>query len=96
MPAFVLAEVKVNDPEAYQKYIDQVPATIEAHGGRYLARGGEVEILDAHRSPERLVIVEFESMERAREWWNSEVYQGPKAIREAAAVSRIVLLDGLG
>ena len=95
MPAYVIAELKITDPETYKRYIDLVPATIAAFGGRYLTRGGEVELLDGDRPPQRMVILEFESMERAREWWNSDTYHDPKAIREASAESRVLLLAGL-
>ena len=95
MPAYVIAELKVTDPETYARYIELVPATITTYGGRYLARGGETETLAGERSPERLVILEFASMERARQWWTSDDYRGPRAIREASSESNILLVEGL-
>ncbi len=67
MPAYLLAEIDIQDPDRYQEYVRQVPATIEAYGGRYLARGGRAEVLEGSRGTHRVVLLEFDSYERARE-----------------------------
>ena len=71
MPAYVIADIEVIDQGLYEQYRQGVPATIAAHGGRYLARGGETEVLEGSWSPKRCVILEFPDMERFRAWWSS-------------------------
>jgi len=93
MPAYVIANVTVNDPEGYRGYTDRTPKTIADHGGRFVARGGEVEVLEGDWSPSRLVIVEFPSLEAARAWYTSPEYEEAKEIRLATADSQLVLTD---
>src|SRR3954470_13021232 len=71
------------------------PATIEAYGGRYLVRGGEHEVVEGDWNPERIVVVEFPSVERAREWYRSPEYQEIAPMRQRAAPSRVVLVQGV-
>ena len=95
MPAYVVVNVRVNDPVRYTDYIRLAPASILAHGGRYLARGGATEVLEGGWTPSRLVILEFPSVERAKEWWSSPEYAAPKALRQATADTELVILEGL-
>jgi uncharacterized protein (DUF1330 family) len=95
MAAFVIAEIEVTDPDGYEEYRRAVPATIERYGGKYLARGGAVEVLEGDRQPGRIVVLEFESAERARAWWSSQEYSGPKRIRQKTSTARLILVDGL-
>ena len=95
MPAYVIAEIEVKDRERYEEYRERVPATIAAHGGKYLARGGEVDNLEGDRLPKRTVILEFESMDRARQWWGSDEYCLLKELRRSASVGNIMLVEGL-
>ena len=95
MTAYVVAEVDVTDPEAIKDYQKDVPAVIEAFGGRYLARGGEIRPQEGNWEPTRLVIVEFPSLEIAEKFYNSEEYADLKALRIKASNSRLVLVDGL-
>jgi uncharacterized protein (DUF1330 family) len=95
MPAFVIANVTVTDPEGYEEYKRLVPESIAAHGGKYLARGGRVEILEGTWNPRRLVILEFPTAEQARAWWESSGYAPAKAIRQATSRSDLVLVDGI-
>ena len=81
-------------PCAKEDYKRLVPPTIAAFGGRYLARGGRVQVIEGDWSPNRLVILEFPSVERARAWWESVAYAEARAIRQATATSRLVNLDG--
>ena len=94
MAAYVIAEVDVTDPAGYEEYRRAVPATIEQYGGRYLVRGGRVEVLEGDWQPSRLVILEFESAERARAWWSSQEYSGPKSIRQRTATSKLIIVEG--
>ncbi len=95
MPAYVIADLTVTDPRTYARYVEAVPATIAACGGRYVVRGGKTETLDGEWRPERLVVVEFDNLERARAWWNSDEYRGPMALRRNSAESRIILVEGV-
>jgi uncharacterized protein (DUF1330 family) len=95
LAAYVIANIHVTDPQRYEAYKVQAAASIAAHGGRYLARGGKHEVLEGHWSPHRLVILEFESYERAIEWYESQEYDAPKALRAQIAVSEIVVVEGL-
>ena len=96
MAAYVIAQVDVNDPERYVEYRKMVPASVEAYGGKFIARGGKAEVLEGEKQlPERVVIIEFESMERAKEWWASEEYREAKALRQATSNGTFFLVDGM-
>ncbi|MBW2494008.1 MAG: DUF1330 domain-containing protein [Deltaproteobacteria bacterium] len=95
MPAFVIVEIEVRDSEAYEGYKRLVPASLEAYGGRFVARGGATESLEGGWEPERIVVLEFPSLERARQWWNSPEYSEAKAIRLRAAKSRMIVTEGV-
>ena len=68
MAAYVIADIEVIDSAGFAQYQQKVPATIAAYGGRYLVRGGAAEVLEGSWSPKRCVVLEFPSMERAKEW----------------------------
>ncbi len=95
MPAYVIAHVRVHDKSRYEEYMRLAATSVVSHGGRYIARGGAVETLDGGWRPQRLVLLEFPSMDAARRWWASEDYRRAMAIRHATATSEIVLLEGL-
>jgi uncharacterized protein (DUF1330 family) len=96
MPAYVIANVDVTDPARYEDYKRMVPPTIAAFGGRFLARGGDVHVLEGAWTPRRLVIVEFPSLAQARAWWESAEYGPAKALRQATATSDLVIVEGFG
>lgn len=95
MAAFILAHVRVRDPEAYAEYRRLTEATVSQFGGRFVARGGKVEVLEGEWTPERLVMIEFESMEQARRWYYSEEYTAARAIRLRTAESQLFLVEGV-
>jgi uncharacterized protein (DUF1330 family) len=95
MPAYVIAQVDIHDPKAYERYRELVPATIAQHGGRYLARGGATQALTGDWQPSRLVILEFPSLEQAQAWWNSPEYTALRKIRESCSDGKILLVQGL-
>lgn len=94
MTAYVIAEVDVTNPEGYNSYTQVSPATISRYGGRFLVRGGAVELLEGDWPKLRRVIIEFPSVEAARAWWDSPEYEKPKAMRRANSKSRLILLEG--
>jgi len=96
MAAYVIAEVEVTDPSAYEEYRKLVPATIEKYGGKYLARGGATETKEGGWAPARLVILEFPSMAQARRWYDSPEYTPARAIRQRASKSKLIFAEGLG
>ncbi len=95
MAAYLQAEIEVTDPDAYAEYRARVPATIAAYGGRYLARGGEVKVLEGEASPNRRVILEFPDMERLLAWYNSPEYAPLIPIRQRASRGALVVVEGL-
>ena len=95
MPAYVLVDVAVRDPEEYERYKALVPPSLAAYGGRFIVRGGAVEELEGVWKPSRLVILEFPSTERAHAWWASPEYAEAKALRLATADSKMILVDGV-
>ena len=95
MAAYIIVHVDVHDPDRYEIYKAMAPPSIRQYGGRYLTRGGAIEVLEGDLTPKRLVILEFPDMERARAFWNSLEYAEAKALRMATTTSHMVLLEGL-
>jgi uncharacterized protein (DUF1330 family) len=95
MPAYLIAMVRVDDPETYRKYTAHTPAIIAAHGGRFLVRGGAVATLEGDAFNQRLVVIEFPSMEAAREFYDSPEYRSIMPFRQAAAEAVFVLAEGV-
>lgn len=95
MPAYVIANIEVTDPAAMADYLKGAPATVTAHGGTYIARGGAIHVAEGDWAPTRLSIIRFESMAAARAWIDSQEYAPLRAIRQNAARSRFVIVDGL-
>ena len=95
MSAYVIANVAVKDPVRYEDYRRLVTPTLAKYGGRFIARGGRVEVLEGDWQPARLVILEFPSSEAAREWWSSPEYSEAKRIRQATSEGTLVILEGV-
>ena len=95
MAVYAVVNVRVTDPDRYAEYREKAPATISRYGGKYLARGGAVKVLEGNWHPRRLVILEFESMERFREWYDSPEYAPLKQQRGEAAATEFVVVEGL-
>jgi uncharacterized protein (DUF1330 family) len=95
MPAYVIVETDITDPEGYEQYKAASPAAIAAGGGRFLVRGGELVVLEGDWQPSRLVLLEFEDLAAAKRWYASEVYQEAKKLREGAARLRLVAVQGV-
>lgn len=95
MSAYVVVQISIHDPEMYEAYKALAAASVEAHGGRYLARGGATQTLEGSWSPSRLVILQFPSVQAARAWWSSADYAEARRIRQASADTEMLLVDGL-
>ena len=94
MPAYVILDIEVTDPDGYTAYRERSGATVEQHGGRFLVRGGDPQTVEGDWAPSRIVVLEFPSEEQARAWYDSAEYQEILPIREANATSRAVLVQG--
>jgi uncharacterized protein (DUF1330 family) len=94
MKGYVIAEIDVHDPEQYEAYKATVPGSLEPYGGRFVVRGGDPETLEGEWQPKRIVVLEFESPERAREWYESEGYREPKALRQRTSTGSLILVSG--
>jgi uncharacterized protein (DUF1330 family) len=95
MAAYVIGEVDVMDPAAYEDYRKQVGAVLAKYGGRFLARGGRVEALEGGWSPKRLVLLEFASMEQALKWYRSPDYAPLIKLRQKASRGKLIALEGV-
>jgi len=95
MPAYIIANVEVTDPVAYEEYRNQVPAIIAAHGGRYLARGGAAEVLEGDVAVNRLVILEFPDMARLKAFHTSAEYRPLINLRNKSAKSSLMAVEGV-
>ena len=94
MPAYIIADVQVTDPEVYVGYTKLVPATVAAYGGKFVVRGGAAENLEGDWEPNRVVVLEFESVAQAKAWYNSEEYREPKGIRHGASHGKMIVVEG--
>ena len=95
MPAYVIADVEVTDPELFAEYRELVEPTVNAYGGRYIARGGQTRLIEGDRAPNRTVIIEFPSMEQAEAWHGSDEYAHPKDMRIRSTNSHVIIVEGL-
>lgn len=94
MPAYVLVEVTVHDFSEYEEYKKLTPASISAFDGKFVVRGGQTKTLEGNWSPQRIVVLEFPSVERAKAWWDSPEYAPAKAIRQRTASTQMILVEG--
>jgi uncharacterized protein (DUF1330 family) len=87
--------VTVNDAKRYEDYKPLASASIAQFGGKYLARGGKAEALEGDYKPNRMVILEFPSIEKAKAWWCSTEYGDAKSIRQSCSYADMIVLEGL-
>ena len=95
MTAYVIVDINVTDPVRYEEYKRLAAPTVELYGGKYIARGGKTETLEGDWSPTRLVILQFEDTEQAKNWLNSPEYREAKALRHQTANSNMVVIEGV-
>jgi uncharacterized protein (DUF1330 family) len=95
MSAYVIVDVDVTDPPLYEEYKELAAPTVAQQGGRYVVRGGAVEVLEGQRTPHRVVVLEFPSVGHARRWWDSAEYGRAKAIRQRAATTEMLVVQGI-
>jgi uncharacterized protein (DUF1330 family) len=95
MPAYLIANVDIKDAETMKDYLKATPSIIKHYGGKFLVRGGDFEICEGRWNPKRLVLVEFESMQKARQFYHSPEYQAIIDLRQSSAYTEWVFVDGL-
>lgn len=95
MTAYVIVDINVTDPARYEEYKQLAAPTVELYGGKYIARGGKTETLEGDWSPTRLVILQFDNSEQAKNWLNSTEYSQARALRHETAISQMVVIEGV-
>ena len=94
MSAYVIVEIDIIDSVGYDEYKKLAGATVEKYGGKYIVRGGRAETLEGDWNPKRIVVLEFESMQRAKDWLNCEEYREPRKMRHRTAKTNMIVVEG--
>ena len=94
MVAYVIYQGEVTDPSRYEEYKVKAATSIAAAGGRYLVRGGDVEVLEGEAPPSRTVVLEFPTMQAAIDWYRGEDYTSVRPLRDGAATARLYAVNG--
>jgi len=94
MSAYVIVDVSIHDHIEYEEYKKLTPAAIEAFDGKFIVRGGRTTVLEGEWNPERIVVLEFPTVERANEWWHSKLYGKAKEIRHRTASTKMIIVEG--
>ena len=95
MPAYVINDMEVTDPQLFEDYKKLSPPTVALYGGKFLARGGRTETLEGNWAPRRLVMLEFPDMASAQAWLGSPEYAPARRLRQRSAKSNIILVEGV-
>jgi uncharacterized protein (DUF1330 family) len=95
MPAFIIARVDITDREQYQHYLKAAPPVIEQYSGKVIARSEDPLTLEGPFETRRIVILQFPSVEKAKEFYNSPEYRTIRRLREGAAAGELVVIEGL-
>ena len=95
MAGYAIIHDEIQDQALFSEFRRRVGPTVEAHGGRYLVRGGAIEVMDGDWVPDRIVVIEFDSVERARAWLTSPEYTEIKGIRMKAAKASVIIAEGV-
>ncbi len=95
MPAYVITDVEITDASLYGEFVERVTSTVEAHGGKFVARGGELEVILGDWTPRRLAILEFESTQQVRAWLKSPEYVALDDVRSRSSNINMVIVEGL-
>ncbi len=94
MAAFVIVDVAIHNYKEYEEYKKLTPATIAAFNGKFVVRGGLTVSLEGDWKPERIVVVQFPTVDQAKKWWNSDLYSAAKVIRQKAANTKMIIVEG--
>ena len=94
MKGYIIVDVTVTDPVKYEDYKKLTPGSLKPYDGKFIVRGGKCETLEGDWNPQRIVVLEFPSLERAKAWWSSDTYAPAKAIRQAASITKLLVIEG--
>lgn len=94
MAAYVLVDIRSTDPDRAARYRELSGPSVARHGGRFLARGGAITVLEGDWDPERIVVMEFESVDAARAWYGSDDYAEARAVRDGAGTWDMIVVEG--
>jgi uncharacterized protein (DUF1330 family) len=95
VPAYAVIDVRATDAEKADRYRELSGPSVEKHGGRFLARGGALLVLEGEWDPERIVVIEFPSADAAQAWYDSDDYRTARAVREGAGTWSMVVVEGV-
>ncbi|MSQ27144.1 MAG: DUF1330 domain-containing protein [Dehalococcoidia bacterium] len=95
MAAYAILHIDITDPALYAEYVKLAPATVEQYGGRYVVRGGKCETTEGEWSPQRVVVLSFDTVEQAKRWWDSPEYRPAREMRHRAATSKMMIVEGV-
>lgn len=95
MTAYAIFDIEVTDPGRYEDYKKLAPPAIAAYGGKYLVRGGKIDVLEGHWDPSRIVVLEFPTAQQAKDWIASLEYSEARALRHATAITNAILVEGI-
>lgn len=95
MSAYVIVDIEITDPSGYEEYKQLAPVAVKLYGGKYIARGGHIETLEGDWKTNRLVILEFESIDKAKAWLNSPEYAPARALRHQYARTNMIIVEGV-
>ena len=95
MSAYVITDVEITDARLYGQFVERVTGTIEAHGGKFVARGGAIEVRLGDWTPERLAILEFDNLQQVQAWLESPEYTALDDIRSRSSNINMVIVEGL-
>jgi uncharacterized protein (DUF1330 family) len=94
MAAYLIADIQLTDPASYDQYRPLAAASVARSGGRFVVRGGKIDLLEGGPEPERIVVIEFPDADAARRWYHSDEYQKALKIRQSASHGRVFLVEG--
>ena len=95
MAGYVIVNDEISDQAGFAEFRQKVGATVAAHGGKYLVRGGATEVIDGDWAPDRLVVIEFDSVDQAKAWLNSADFLAIKDLRVSSASASVVVAEGV-
>ena len=94
MAAYIIVDVNIHDPETYEDYKKLTPGSLKPFDGNFIVRGASTETLEGDWEPQRIVVLEFPTQEKAKAWWSSEGYAPAKALRQSASTTRMIVVEG--
>ena len=94
MAAYIIVEIDIHDSKTYEDYKKLTPGSLTPYDGKFIVRGAQTESLEGDWHPQRIVVLEFPSLEKAKAWWASEEYAPAKAIRQSASKTKMIVVEG--